>query len=155
MGAEDAEGVVLGLPGEAFGRHDAQLLRQYLTDDVVYHNIPMEPAVGIEATISAIEGFFGMFESMEIETTHIASRGNVVLTERIDTFTLGELVAPLPVMGTFELREGLHLRLARLLRLGPGDGDVVGGCLSARRMGPVSRRRCRLARRPPTSPGRW
>jgi limonene-1,2-epoxide hydrolase len=105
MGADDAEGVVLALC-EAFGRHDPQVLRQYLTDDVVYHNIPMDPAVGIEATISAIEGFFGMFDSMEIETTHIASRGNVVLTERIDTFTLGDLVAPLPVMGIFELRDG-------------------------------------------------
>jgi len=106
MGADDAEAVVLALC-DAFGRHDAQVLRQYLSDDVVYHNIPMDPAVGIEATISAIEGFFGMFDSMEIETTHIASRGNVVLTERIDTFTLGDLVAPLPVMGTFELRDGL------------------------------------------------
>ena len=106
MGSDEAaEKVVLALC-EAFSEHDAQSLRRFFTDDVVYHNIPMEPAVGLEATIAAIEGFFGMFDKMVIETTHIASRGDVVLTERIDTFTLGDLVAPLPVMGTFELSDG-------------------------------------------------
>jgi len=30
----------------------------------------------------------------------------VVLTERIDTFTMGEKQAALPVMGTFEVRDG-------------------------------------------------
>jgi len=43
---------------------------------------------------------------MTIETVHLAVRGDVVLTERIDTFTVGEVVAPLPVMGTFEIRDG-------------------------------------------------
>jgi limonene-1,2-epoxide hydrolase len=106
MGSDEgAEQVVLALC-EAFAEHDAQSLRPFFTDDVLYHNIPMEPAVGLEATISAIDGFFAMFDKLVIETTHIASRGNVVLTERIDTFTLGDLVAPLPVMGTFELRDG-------------------------------------------------
>ena len=33
-------------------------------------------------------------------------RDNVVLTERIDTFHVGDIVAPLPVMGTFEIRDG-------------------------------------------------
>ena len=43
---------------------------------------------------------------MTIETTHLAVRDNVVLTERVDTFTIGGTVAPLPVMGTFEIRDG-------------------------------------------------
>ena len=30
----------------------------------------------------------------------------MLLTERIDTFHVGEVVAPLPVMGTFEIRDG-------------------------------------------------
>ena len=30
----------------------------------------------------------------------------MVLTERVDTFTIGGAVAPLPVMGTFEIRDG-------------------------------------------------
>lgn len=103
--AEAAETVVRDLC-DAFANHDAEALRQFFTDDVVYHNIPMEPAVGLDATIAFIEGFFGMCEKMIIETTHLAVRDNVVLTERVDTFYIGDVVAPLPVMGTFEVRDG-------------------------------------------------
>jgi limonene-1,2-epoxide hydrolase len=106
MGAEeDAERVVRDLC-DAFAKHDPEAFRPFLTDDVIYHNIPMDPAVGIDAAIAFIEGFFGMCEGMEIETLHLAVRGNVVLTERIDTFRVGDIVAPLPVMGTFEIRDG-------------------------------------------------
>lgn len=103
--AEDAERVVRDLC-DGFAKHDAGALRQYFTDDVVYHNIPMDPAVGIDETIAFIESFFAMCDGMVIETLHLAVRGNVVLTERIDTFTVGEVVADLPVMGTFEIRDG-------------------------------------------------
>ncbi len=91
---------------DAFGKHDAEALRPFFTDDIVYHNIPMDPAVGIEATIAFIEGFFGMCQDLVIDTVNLAVNGNVVLTERIDTFTVGGAVAPLPVMGTFEIRDG-------------------------------------------------
>jgi limonene-1,2-epoxide hydrolase len=100
-----AEDVVLGLCA-AFERHDAEALRPFFTDDVVYHNIPMEPAVGLEATIAFIEGFFAMCDRMTIETRHLAVRGDVVLTERVDTFVMSGREAALPVMGTFEIREG-------------------------------------------------
>jgi len=103
--AEDAEQVVRAFC-DAFDGKNAEALRPWFTDDVVYHNIPLDPAVGIDATIAFIEGFFGMCESMTIETVHLAVRGDVVLTERIDTFTIGDVVAPLPVMGTFEIRDG-------------------------------------------------
>ena len=91
---------------DAFDGRDAASLRGFFTDDVVYHNIPLEPAVGIEATLAFIEGFFGMCDSMTIETVNLAVSGDMVLTERIDTFTVGDIVAPLPVMGTFEVRDG-------------------------------------------------
>jgi limonene-1,2-epoxide hydrolase len=103
--AEDAERVVRSFC-DAFAKHDAEALRPFFTEDVVYHNIPMDPAVGIDAAVAFIEGFFGMCESMVIENVHVAVRDNVVLTERIDTFTVGTVVAPLQVMGTFELRGG-------------------------------------------------
>jgi limonene-1,2-epoxide hydrolase len=103
--AEDAERVVRDLC-DAFAKHDAEAFRPFLTDDVVYHNIPMDPAVGVEDAIAFIHGFFGMCDGLVIDTLHLAVVGNVVLTERIDTFTLGEIVAPLPVMGTFEIRDG-------------------------------------------------
>jgi limonene-1,2-epoxide hydrolase len=106
MGAEeDAERVVRDFCA-TFEKHDAEALRPFFTDDVVYHNMPMDPAVGADDAVAFIAGFFAMCESMVIETLHLAVRGNVVLTERVDTFTVGQIVAPLPVMGTFEIRDG-------------------------------------------------
>ena len=91
----------------AFEKHDAEALRPFFTDDVVYHNIPMDPAVGIDDAIAFLHGFFGMCESLVIENLHVAVADNIVLTERIDTITVGDRVGPLPVMGTFEIRDGL------------------------------------------------
>jgi len=106
MGAsEDAERVVRAMC-DAFAKHDAEALRQYFTDDFVYHNIPMDPCVGIDATISFIEGFFAMCDAMTIETTHLAVRDNVVLTEGSTPSPSGGKMVPLPVMGTFEIRNG-------------------------------------------------
>lgn len=125
--AQDAEGIVREFC-DAFTGHDAQALRRYFTDDVVYHNIPMDPAVGIEAAIAFIEGFFGMCESMTIETTHLAARDNVVLTERVDTFNIGGVIAPLPVMGTFEIRDGKisawrdYFDMAQAMKAFTGEG---------------------------------
>jgi len=102
---QDAEDLVLKFCA-TFDRHDPEALRPFFTDDVVYHNIPMDPATGIDDTIGFITGFLAMFESMKIDTIHLAVRGPVVLTERVDTFRLNGVEAALPVMGTFELRDG-------------------------------------------------
>ncbi len=91
---------------DAFEKHDAEALRPFLADDVVYHNIPMDPLVGLEDSISFLAGFLGMCDRLVIETTHLAVHDDVVLTERIDTFTVGGKEAALPVMGTFEIRDG-------------------------------------------------
>ncbi len=91
---------------DTFTAHDAEALRPFLADDVVYHNIPMDPVVGVDASVAFLAGFLGMCDKMEIEILHLAVSGDVVLTERVDTFTMGQVVAPLPVMGTFEVRDG-------------------------------------------------
>jgi limonene-1,2-epoxide hydrolase len=101
----DAEKVVREFCA-AFEAHDAEAVRPYLAEDVVYHNIPMDPAVGQDAAVAFLAGFLTMCDKMEIEITNLAADGDVVLTERVDTFRVGDLVAPLPVMGVFEVREG-------------------------------------------------
>jgi limonene-1,2-epoxide hydrolase len=106
MGIEEASEQVVREFCDALTQHDIEAVRGFFTDDVVYHNIPMDPAVGIEDAMTFLEGFFGMFESTVIEIVQIAATGNIVLTERVDTLTLGGVVGPLPVMGTFELRDG-------------------------------------------------
>jgi limonene-1,2-epoxide hydrolase len=106
MGTElDAEKVVREFC-DAFAAHDAEVLRPYFTDDVVYHNIPMDPVVGVDATVGFLAGFLAMCDKMEFEIRNLAVCGDAVLTERVDTFTMGHVVAPLPVMGTFEVGDG-------------------------------------------------
>ena len=90
----------------AASTRDPEVLRAFFSDDVVYHNIPMEPAEGIEATMSVIDMFLGMCEALEFEVHHLASDGATVLTERTDKFTMRGKTAPLPVMGAFHVVEG-------------------------------------------------
>jgi limonene-1,2-epoxide hydrolase len=124
--AQEAERVVRDMC-DAFAKHDAEALRPFFTDDVVYHNIPMDPAVGIDATIAFIDGFFAMCDHMVIETVHLAVRDNVVLTERVDTFTVRDTVAPLRLMGTFEVRDGKisawrdYFDMAQITKMLSGD----------------------------------
>jgi limonene-1,2-epoxide hydrolase len=85
---------------------DPDVLRSFFSDDVVYHNIPMEPAEGIEATMAVIGMFLGMCEDLEFQVHHLASDGATVLTERTDVFTMKGKAAPLPVMGAFHVVDG-------------------------------------------------
>jgi limonene-1,2-epoxide hydrolase len=85
---------------------DPAVLRSFFSDDVVYHNIPMDPAEGIEATMAVIDMFLGMCEALEFRVHHLASDGTTVLTERTDVFTINGKSAPLPVMGAFQVVDG-------------------------------------------------
>jgi limonene-1,2-epoxide hydrolase len=90
----------------AASTRDPEVLRAFFSDDVVYHNIPMAPAEGIEATMAVIDMFLGMCEALEFEVHHVASDGTTVLTERTDIFTIKGTSAPLPVMGAFDVVDG-------------------------------------------------
>ena len=90
----------------AASRRDPEELRSFFSEDIVYHNIPMDPAEGIEATMGVINMFVGMCDAMEFEIHHLASDGSTVLTERTDTFTMNGKTAPLPVMGAFHVSDG-------------------------------------------------
>jgi limonene-1,2-epoxide hydrolase len=85
---------------------DSQRILDSFTDDGVYHNMPMAPAVGKDA----IKGLLGMIlapaSAVTFEIKHIAAEGDVVLTERLDTFKMGDKTVTLDVMGTFEVRDG-------------------------------------------------
>ncbi|HWE65621.1 MAG TPA: limonene-1,2-epoxide hydrolase family protein [Acidimicrobiales bacterium] len=90
----------------AAGQRDADVLRPFFSDDVVYHNIPMDPAEGIEATMGVLNMFLGICDELEFEIHHLASDGSTVLTERTDRFTMHGKTAPLPVMGAFHVVDG-------------------------------------------------
>lgn len=90
----------------AFAAKDLDTIAELLADDVVYHNVGMEPAVGKAASLASIKGFLDMSESLAFDIHRLAAEGDTVLTERTDTFSINGVKAPIAVMGTFELRDG-------------------------------------------------
>jgi limonene-1,2-epoxide hydrolase len=85
---------------------DPDDIAEFFTDDAVYHNIPMDPLTGRDTIKSFIAGFAGGAEQIDFRVRNIVADGNVVLTERVDVFVLPNGKVELPVMGTFEVRDG-------------------------------------------------
>ncbi len=91
---------------EAWSRRDTDELLAYLTEDAVYHNMPMAPVRGHEQIRSVFSLFVPPSEEISWELLNIASRGNLVFTERVDRFVMGGKKIELPVAGVFEIRDG-------------------------------------------------
>lgn len=89
---------------DAWNRLDEDRIYGLMADDIVYHNMPMRPVTGILAVRKGFDAW--PVDSCEWVVLNIASRGNVVLTERIDYFIRGEDRITIPVMGTFEVVDG-------------------------------------------------
>ena len=81
-------------------------LAEFFTDDAVYHNIPIAPVTGRDTIKATITGFTGGVEKIEFRVRNIVADGPIVLTERVDVFVLPQRSIELPVMGTFEVRDG-------------------------------------------------
>jgi limonene-1,2-epoxide hydrolase len=90
----------------AWGKEDLATIVGFFTDDAVYHNIPVAPVTGREQIHATIEGFTGGVDSIEFRVDAIAAAGSTVLTERVDVFSFPNGRIELPVMGTFEVRDG-------------------------------------------------
>jgi limonene-1,2-epoxide hydrolase len=102
----DAKALVLEFC-DAFGKGKTPTeLVDYFADDAVYHNIPVEPAVGREAILGLLNMFLTPVERVEFRVLNIVADGDTVLTERIDVFHLPGATIELPVMGTFEVKDG-------------------------------------------------
>ena len=89
-------------------KRDAESLRPYLADDVVYQNTGMPAASGIEDVLANVAGQFAMFpDSYEYTTVNAVADGDVVMNERLDHVKGPDgKVHALPVMGTFIVRNG-------------------------------------------------
>jgi limonene-1,2-epoxide hydrolase len=92
----------------AWKARDVDAILGYFTDDAVYHNIPIEPAVGADAIRAVLEMFVPPSDEIEFVVHHMFSNpaGDVVFTERTDRFVMGDKTIELPVAGVFELRDG-------------------------------------------------
>jgi limonene-1,2-epoxide hydrolase len=77
------------------------------SDDPFYHNMPMAPLTSKDAIRKFIEPFLTPATGVEWTVHFIAEDPKgVVMTERTDAFMFGDKRIALPVMGTFELKDG-------------------------------------------------
>ena len=93
---------------EAFIAHwnacDIDAMLALCAEDIVYHNVPMEPVTGTVQMRAMVEGFLGDIEKCDWQIHAIAANGDTVLTERTDIFHFKDgRRAAIRVMGTFDL----------------------------------------------------
>ena len=100
MGAEET---VLAFVA-AWNALDQDRIHALMADDIFYHNMPLKPVRGREAVKAHLDAW--PVDACDWAVIHIATRGNVVLTERVDRFVRGEDRITVPVMGAFEVADG-------------------------------------------------
>jgi limonene-1,2-epoxide hydrolase len=92
---------------QAWSRMKLDEILGFMSDDAVYHNIPMQPAKGKAAIRAVVEGFLKMADAIEFRVLHSATAGSVVMNERVDSFVYkGGKKGSIPVVGVFEVNGG-------------------------------------------------
>ena len=93
-------------------RGDVEEMLAFFADDAMYHNIPLEPAVGTDAIRAHLADFLGMMNGgIRPEVHHQLADGMVVMNERTDHYEANDgRVVSLPICGVFEIEGGLIKR---------------------------------------------
>lgn len=93
----------------AWGSRDVEQVLQHFSDNAVYHNIPLgDPHSGKQNIRAALQGFFQAYSGFDFQTLNqCENTAGVVMNERSDRFLKGDQWLTLPVMGVFELQNGL------------------------------------------------
>jgi limonene-1,2-epoxide hydrolase len=67
----------------------------------------MDPVVGRHAILAELTSFMAMGGDVSVEIVHLMADGPFVMTERIDHFAKWGRTISLPVMGLFDVQEGV------------------------------------------------
>ena len=88
----------------AWDEMDLEKILVLMSEDAVYHNLPLDPLNGHQQIAGFIGGFFQAANSTKFQILNIVADENHVVTERIDTFGFkdGTSMDELPVLGIFE-----------------------------------------------------
>jgi limonene-1,2-epoxide hydrolase len=91
----------------AWPRADADAVADHFAPDANYHNIPLAPVRGRAAIADTLSSFMALGGVIGVDIRHIVGDGPIVMTERIDHLTDDTGTRSLPVMGIFEVHDGL------------------------------------------------
>lgn len=92
---------------DAWPTRDASALMDFFSEDATYHNIPLQAVHGKPAIAAALESFMKMGGTVEVDIANVVTEGNLVVVERVDHFIGLGTRNSLPVLGIFEVRDGL------------------------------------------------
>ncbi len=90
----------------AWSRLDPDEIVGFFAEDGVYHNMPMGPVAGQGALRTFIAGFLKDWTSTDWDILNLASKGDVVIAERLDRTKVGGKAVNLPCCGVFEMQDG-------------------------------------------------
>ncbi|MGE0775963.1 MAG: limonene-1,2-epoxide hydrolase family protein [Sphingomonadaceae bacterium] len=94
---------------EYWNLKDIDSIVSCFTNDGYWENIPIARSTGKEEIRSSLVRFLGQVDKVRWTIDHISENADgTVLTERMDGFVMNSGAAvDLPVMGIFEMRDGL------------------------------------------------
>ena len=77
-----------------------------IDDNCVYQNVPFHTARGKKNVVKALQAMGKAMTEFDVEMINIATNGDVVMTERVDTLGGKFFRAKLPLMGVFVVKNG-------------------------------------------------
>lgn len=87
---------------EMISKNNIPGMLDMLADDIYYQNMPLAPAIGKEQMIDFCKDM-GQIADMTLKIKNIAANGNVVFTERSDSWTMNGVKVVEPFVGVFEV----------------------------------------------------
>ena len=88
---------------EAWERFDVDGVLSFMSEDAVYHNVPLAPLNGQDEIRGFLTAFLSAASSCKFDILTLVADSERVVTERLDSFTLPTgAIDELPVLGIFE-----------------------------------------------------
>jgi len=104
-GSPEANDALVRAFVSAWEHRDTDFIVECLTDDAVYHAIPLTPIEGKGAVAAWVRGFDGKTPGRLAIRHQVATR-DVVMNERMDVITLNGRTVTLPICAVFEMHDG-------------------------------------------------
>jgi limonene-1,2-epoxide hydrolase len=89
----------------AWEHRDTPFILECLTEDAVYHSVPLSPIEGKGAVAAWVRGFADKPPG-RLEVHHQVASGDVVTNERTDVISLNGRRVTLPICAVFEIHDG-------------------------------------------------
>lgn len=98
---------------DAWTTRDLDTICSAFADNAVYHNVPVDPIVGISAIRGVFQAFLDAFTEAKLDIVTLAAAPGLALVERVDHFTLNDGgKVELPVTGVFVTENGKVTRFS-------------------------------------------